>query len=475
MHSPGFLRHNRPDRRRGTVVVAGVAVVAFLFAACGSGSTAKTGSATTTTSNGKPPGGGSTTPAVKTLGVGVTATSIKVGVSLLDYACVEAFTNSLRFGQPAIYQTFIDYVNQQGGIAGRKIVPVYKLFCPIGTATVLAACTSLTEDSQVFAVMGTFYDPSGDGQTCVAGQHHRVLLTFDLTQAIMNKSPAGLIVNAGSNPERLVRVLLELLARRGTLQGRTVGVLGDTAGAATVNGTILPGLKKLGVTVRATGLLTITGSDTTAAQSQLDSFIERWKTEHVDTIFLSGYPASSIQFVTKLRKELPNLLLLSDNGQVLGEAQQLKRSGVTPNPYEGLITAGGQTQNEYATSANWTYCKTIYKKETGKDAPGANDRIPYKDSKTQTLDTYGAINDACQLVSMFHDIAARVGPYLNNTNWVNTVSTYGPITNRGSGPYSSLHAGKYDAEDNWRLEQFDSSLPPDGQFRPITPLQDIAG
>ena len=206
-------------------------------------------------------------------------------ISLIDFSCIAQFTNSIRIGQPAIYQTFIDYVNQHGGIAGRKIVPVYKLFCPIGTATVLAACTSLTEDSQVFAVLGTFYDPSGDAQTCVAAQHHRVLLTFDLTQAIMNKSPAGLIVNAGSNPERLVRVLLELLAKQGTLKGRTVGVLGDTAGATTVNGTILPGLKKLGVKVRTTGLLTITGSDTTAAQSQLDSFIERWKTEHVDTVF----------------------------------------------------------------------------------------------------------------------------------------------------------------------------------------------
>ena len=293
----------------------------------------------------------------------------------------------------------------------------------------------------MFAVIGTLYDPSGDAQTCIAGQHHRVLLTFDLTQAIIDKSPAGLIVNAGSNPERLVRVLLELLAKRGTLKGRTVGVLGDTASAATVNGTILPGLKKLGVTLGTTGLLTISGSDTTAAQSQLDSFIERWKTEHVDTVFLSGYAASSVQFVTKLRKELPNLLLLSDNGQVLGDAQQLKHAGVTPNPYEGLITAGGQTQSEYANGPNWKYCKDIYKQETGKDAPDANDVIPYKGSKTQTLDTYGSINDACQLVTMFHDIGQRVGPDLNNTNWVNTVNTYGPITNRGSGPYSSLTKG----------------------------------
>ena len=461
MQNPRLLHTRRPR----TIVVI-VMIVALSLAACGSGTT-KTGGATST-AVGQPPKS-------TVLGIGVTATSVTVGVSLIDFSCIAQFTNSLRFGQPAIYQSFIDYVNQHGGVAGRKIVPVYKLFCPIGTATILAACTSLTEDHHVFAVMGTFYDPSGDAQTCIAGQHHRVLLTFDLTQAIMDKSPPGLIVNAGSNPERLVRVLLTLLAKKGTLKGRTVAVLGDTAGATTVDGTIQPGLKKLGVTLGTTGLLTISGSDTTAAQSQLDSFIERWKTEHVDTVFLSGYPASSVQFVTKLRKEFPNLLLLSDNGSVLGEAEQLTHAGVKPNPYEGLITAGGQTQDEYTNGPNWKYCKKIYKEETGKDAPDSTDVIPYKGSKTQTLDTYGSINDACQLVTMFHDIGQRVGADLNNANWVNAVNNYGPITNRGSGPYSSLTKGKYDAEDDWRLEQLDTSIPPSGQFRPITPLQDITG
>ena len=52
---------------------------------------------------------------------------------------------------------------------------------------------------------------------------------------------------------------------------------------------------------------------------------------------------------------------------------------------------------------------------------------------------------------MFHDIGEKVGKYLNNANWVNTVNNFGQIENRGSGPYSSLHTGKYAADDNWRL------------------------
>ena len=467
--SNGGINRRHDNHARAGATLAFVLAVALVFAACGSGGKGTVAPKSTPTTLGGP------TQSTK-LGVGVTPTSIKVGVSLIDFSCIEAYTNSVRFGQPAVYQAFINYVNQHGGVAGRKIVPVYKMFCPIGTATILAACTSLTEDSNVFAVIGTFYDPSGDAQTCVAGDHHRVLLSFDMTQAIMNKAPAGLEINAGSNPERLVRVLLELLGKRGTLKGRTVAVLGDSTLASTVNGTILPGLKKLGVKTGSTGFLTVgSTTDTAAAQGQLESFIERWKTEHVDTVFLSSYAVSSIQFVTKLRQEMPNLLLLSDNGEVLGYEQQLEHAGTKPNPYEGLISAGGPSSEEYAVSPNWNYCRTIYHEETGKVAPGPNDIVPYKGSKTQTLDTYGSINDACQLVTMFHDIGTRVGKYLNDTNWINTVNTYGPIVNRGTGPYSSLTKGKYDADDDWRLEELDSSLPPDGNWKALTPIQDITG
>ena len=67
-------------------------------------------------------------------------------------------------------------------------------------------------------------------------------------------------------------------------------MLGDSTLVSTVNGTILPGLKKLGVKVESTGFLTVgSTTDTAAAQDQLESFIERWKTEHVDTVFLSSY------------------------------------------------------------------------------------------------------------------------------------------------------------------------------------------
>ncbi len=236
--------------------------------------------------------------------------------------------------------------------------------------------------------------------------------------------------------------------------------------------TIEPGLKKANVDLGSTALLTFaSGGDTTQAQSQLDSFIEKWKTENVNAIFMSGNLASTKQFVEKITQKMPGVLLMADTTNTLMQAQQRDRS--KPNPYEGLITAGGLSPKESDESANWKFCADIYKTQTGKDAEGAQQIIKSADGKN-ILDEHGTISDACQLLWFFHDIGAKVGKYLNNNNWVNTVNTFGEITNRGSGPYSSIHEGKYSAEDNWRLQKFDSSVGDSGNWVPVTPLQNIS-
>ncbi len=416
-----------------------------------------------------------TLPRSTALGKGVTPTSIKLGITLIDWNCIKAFTTQIRLGQQDVYNAFIKDINDKGGIAGRKIVPYYKMFCPIGSAQLLAICTSLTQDINVFAVLGTFYDTSGDSQTCIAKQEHRVLLTFDLTQAIIDQSPPGLIVTPGSVPERSVGIMLELAKKEKTLQGKTVGVLGDTSVSSVVNGTIVPGLRKIGVKVGTVGLMSAgSNRDTTTAQAQLASFIEKWKTEHVDAIFLSGNVAAAKEFAPKVKKALPNALLLSDTTNILGQAQQLQSAGTTPNPYDGVVTAGGLTAQESDASANWKFCAEIYTRETGKHAEGAQQIIHSADGKN-ILDEHGTISDACQLLWTFHDIGERVGKYLNNDNWINTVNSFGPIADRGSGQYASLHAGKYATDDNWRLQAYDPTIPPAGNWKALTPLEDVTG
>jgi len=458
-------------RRRlsgGWYLIVGL-VIAIALSGCGSG---VKGSAPGSPATATAPGA----PLDKSLGAGVTASTIKLGVVLVDFREITQFTDLIRTDaeQKEIYQAFIADINAKGGIAGRKIVPVYHFYSPLGSAQILGLCTALAQDDNVFAVVGTFVDFSGDAQTCIAKQQHRVLMTFNLTKAIIDRSPPGLIITAGDLPERSAAILIQLLQRQKTLAGKTIAVLGDTSESTVVNQTIVPGLRKMGLHMGSTAILSVgTTGDTTQAQAQLDSFIEKWKTEHVNALWLSGDLASTKQFVEKIKAALPNLLLMADNTDVLNQAQQIQQSGVRPNPYEGILTAGGLTPKEYDQSTNWKYCAAIYQAQTHKVAPDAEHTIKTPAGKINDIN--GTINDACQTLTMFHDIAQRVGTYLNDTNWVNTVDHFGPITNRGSGPYSSLHTGKYSADDNWRLQAYDSSLGNTGLWKAVTPLQDITG
>jgi hypothetical protein len=173
------------------------------------------------------PADGSTSSSSTALGVGVTAHTVKVGVALVNFTCLEQFVNQIRTKQSQVYNAFIKYINTHGGIAGRHVVPDYQSYCPIQSAPALALCTQFTEDAHVFAVMGDFIDFSGDAQTCIAKDHHTVLLTFDLTQAVINQSPPGLIVFPGQTPERTDSVLISLMKGQHTLQGKKIAVLGE--------------------------------------------------------------------------------------------------------------------------------------------------------------------------------------------------------------------------------------------------------
>jgi ABC-type branched-subunit amino acid transport system substrate-binding protein len=456
--------------RRGIPVLL---LVTLLCVACGtstkksSGPGATTGGATagTTASAGQPS---------KTLGPGVTPTTMKIGVTMVDFNCIKPFVEGVQIQQQEMYQLYIDYIDAHGGLAGRQIQPVYETYCPIGNAQALALCTKLTEDEKVFAVIGNFVDFSGDAQTCLTKNHHTPLVTFTLTKAIIDQSPPGLIIFPGSTPERIDSVLVDLMQKQRTLSGKKVAVLGETTSENVVNNSVAPAIKKLGVATGSTAILNITGADTAAAQAQLDSFIERWKSEHVNALFVTGGQVSSQQFVEKVRARMPNVTLITDNTDVLFFGQAEQTAGRTPNPYEGVITAGGPSAHEYVQSANWKYCQNIYQQKTGKLPPNAETNEPKgPDGKTQDL--YGSVSNACQDLTLLQQIGDKVGKDLNADTWATAVNSYGPIRDVGGGQFASLRTGKYDTNDTYRLETFDSSLPPHGQWRPATPLENITG
>jgi len=455
-----------------------VIVVALVAAACGSSS--NKGQVKSTTSA----GGSATTVnniVSKTLGPGVTDKQIKVGISLIDFKCIAQYIDFTRPNQQAGYQAFIDDINKKGGINGRQIVPVFKTECPLTPTSDLQVqlCTGFTEDNPVFAVLGNLSDAAQDDaiHTCITKKHHTPLITFDVTQSMINDGPPGLLVFPGTTPERSSTVLFDLLKAKGTLNGKKVAVLANSTSEPSVKASVIPGLKKLGVAMGTTAFLTINGADTTAAHAQLSSFIEKWKSEGVNALFITSEDAVAKQFVEQVVNGMPKgLILMTDVGDTSFQGQDEVKAKVNPNPYEGMYFAGGFSAHDYDQSDNWKYCADIYKAQTGKEPPNAEAHILVNVAGKQVRDdTYGNVNDACQQLSLFAAIVQRMGAYPNAQNWVATVNNFGKVVNRGGGPYASLHTGKYDDDDTFVLQQFSSTEPPQGNWKNVGSYQDVSG
>ena len=87
---------------------------------------------------------------------GVTADSIKIGVLLLDLVKLKETAGvELKWGDnEAQYHEAIDTVNENGGVLGRQLDPVFVFVDPLSETGYQEACVQLTEDEQVFAVIG---------------------------------------------------------------------------------------------------------------------------------------------------------------------------------------------------------------------------------------------------------------------------------------------------------------------------------
>jgi ABC-type branched-subunit amino acid transport system substrate-binding protein len=407
-------------------------------------------------------------------GQGVTAKTIKLGLVQVDYDCIKQFVEFNRGDQRETYQVFVDDLNERGGIHGRKVEGVFRTFCPIGNASALSACTSFTEDDKVFAVVGVFLDQTGDAQLCIAREHETPLLIHNISQAWMDEAPPGFLVTPTITPDRRLDVVLDLLARRKTLDGKTVAVLGEADTKGRIEETVEPALKQMKVKQGTTAILTITGTDTAVAQAQLESFIERWKGERVGAFVLVGQVVVSKNFVTQLKEQFPRALLITDQTPVAYAAgQDAVAANERPNPYQGIISVGGLGEQATFETPSMQRCVDVYEKATGTKVIAPKDLEPGSDGKR--VEVYVSIGDACSELTLFELIAKKAGKNLNNRTWQRAVNSMGRIDNQLVGTeWASLHEGKYDASDTFGLIAFDANRGTSGDWKPLTPVQNIA-
>ena len=116
-------------------------------------------------------------PVVDDRAPGVTDTSIKIGVIYLDLSIAGPVLGINQGDYKAAYQAAFDEVNEAGGIHGRTLEPVFTPIVPASNDQGTAACTELTDDEEVFFVLGNYVD---ENAPCVVTTHETPLLGGDL-------------------------------------------------------------------------------------------------------------------------------------------------------------------------------------------------------------------------------------------------------------------------------------------------------
>lgn len=418
------------------------------------------GTSATTRAQSKPtaaPATSTTLGPLEDLGHGVTKDSIKIGLVYIDYTTIADFVDFQRGDQEKIAQAFVDDVNARGGVLGRKLVPVYKKYIPIPGTNVFSTtvCTELTDDEDVFAVLGVVYDATGRAQLCLSKDHRTIHIGHEMSEEWLNASK-GLMLTPDSTKEAKIRVLFALLKREQTLKNRQKAVtLTDQDGAKLVKESVNPGLDSLGIKRGTAGVLTISGTDTAEAQSQLQTYLATWESEGVDTIVLASELVAAKQFTEVIRSKFPDVQLIAAvSTGIVGEAKDEIISKRSPNPYEGIITVEGIDELTRFAGPKTQACMKVYEKATRSKVNGPDNPKIVKGDRDET---YVGVQDFCGEIAMFVTIAERVGRTLTNENWIKTVDSFGEVE-IVSTEIASLGGNKYYADDAQALVAWDSTI-----------------
>ena len=213
---------------------------------------------------------------------GVSDDAIEVGVTYVDLDALGDIATLDHGDYVGAYQALFDQINEEGGINGRMIEPVIVGVNPVGTAPAEAACVELTQDEEVFAVMGFL---SGEAVLCPVETNQTAVIGGEMTPQRLERAAAPWFTAEPSSDLEVDAI--RALAEAGELDG-TLGVFGGTAEGQQVEEVVLPLLEELGIEPVETAIVTAPPDDITAVNAEVAAFAERFDAEGIDQVLITG-------------------------------------------------------------------------------------------------------------------------------------------------------------------------------------------
>jgi ABC-type branched-subunit amino acid transport system substrate-binding protein len=342
---------------------------------------------------------------------GVTEDTIRLGITYVDLEALGDVVNIDHGDYEAAYTAVIDDINADGGVNGRQLEAAFAPVLPIGTEPADAACLELTEDQQVFAVLGFMID---EAPLCYVDLHDTPVIGGVITQERLDRAQAPW-VSTIPRVESITARLVEAFANDGAFDDATVGVIALPADEALMSEVTVPALEDQGVTPADTAVIDAPPDDQVAALQQVGVIAERFEAAGIDTVVTVGNAALTTGQGLAQRDYRPRLLATGQDSLL---AYVNAQEGFDPEVVEDALSGGYATDDD---EPGMQGCLDVVEAATGITIPDSDDAEP------GDPEPWVSAFNACQQLSLFRQIADAAGADLNNGTFGQAGYELGPI------------------------------------------------
>jgi hypothetical protein len=303
---------------------------------------------------------------------------------------------------PDAFNALFHDINAHGGIDGRKIVPYIVAVNPVGTAPAATACTRLTEDDSVFAVIAPL------DATCYLEHNVPVVASIypaghssTLAQDFTTTPPAS-----AYDP-----LQLNVFAKQGIFKHKKVGIFGGGVADASELASVKTDLAKLHVDVVTTAVDSAPQGDAAAGNAQFAPIAQRFQAEGVNEVVAIGTGAAVWPEGLSATQSTYNPPWVATNANDFNGAVS---SGDSPVYLSTVVTSNSLTPPVAAwENAGTQHCVHLIKKAYPSDQIRA-----YNASLPASKATWTSVEIACPAVALFAEIAKAAGKNLTVSNFV---------------------------------------------------------
>jgi Periplasmic binding protein len=343
----------------------------------------------------------------------VTKDEIDIGITYPDLAAIRNLVNISHGDYEKSYNAVIDNLNKSGGVNGRKLVPTFAPINPLGTAPAQEACLKLTEDQHMFAAVGFFIN---DSPLCYSEKHNTPVLGGTLSPELLASSKA-LWTTLDTGPE-VTPSAIDTLTKSGVFKGGKVGVVTLVDDKTILDNTVLPALKRNGVTPTESAIIDAPTTDQQAVNDQTDTIMEKFKSEGIKTVLAVNNAPSSV--ITSLGKTDYRPRIASTSSTTL----QAAASNPATDPSVLKTSVAADISIDFKDPALQS-CFKIVQKATGDKI------VEYPPTGTPEYRT--SAQTACRYIALFAALAGAAGKNPTVASFDKAAAKVGSFAMPGSG------------------------------------------